>query len=238
MGKHRAKATKLKPYTKGLRQNVLAIADTHLPFCKPGYLEFVREQQEKYKCGTVVHIGDEVDLCATSAWEKDPDGLSPASEYDLALAELLNWYKVFPDVRVCIGNHSERIFRLARTAGISKKFLKTYEEIWQAPKGWKWDTSFEINGTVYSHGTGTSGPDAAIKRAAQIRQNCVIGHIHTEAGVRFNASNKDLIWGMMLGGAIDDKQYAFAYARENIKKSIVGCGVILNQTPIYIPMIL
>lgn len=224
-------------YEGGNPNNVLCIADTHEPFCREGYLEFCREQQEKYNCGTVVHVGDEVDNCALSAWEKDPDGLSAGSEYRKALKGMQKWYKVFPEVKVCIGNHSERIFRLARTAGIPKKFLRGYEEIWEAPSGWQWANNWEIGNVMYTHGTGTSGPNAAIIRATHTRQNTVIGHIHTEAGIRFAASSKDLIWGMMLGGAIDDKAYAFAYARDNMKKSIVGCGVVLdNKIPIYIPM--
>lgn len=42
---------------------------------------------------------------------------------------------------------------------------------------------------------------------------------------------------MQVGGAIDDKAYAFAYAKEHLKKSIVGCAVVINgKLPIYIPM--
>lgn len=227
---------KLKPFTRGDKKNVLVIADTHEPFCRKGYLEHCRKTQEKYNCGTVIHIGDEVDLCALSVWEKDPDGLSAQSEYTLALVGMKKWYEVFPEVKVCIGNHSERMFRLARTAGIPKRFLKTYEEIWEAPKGWKWDTSWDINKVLYIHGTGMSGENAAITKARSLRQNTVIGHIHTEAGVKYSASSKDLVWGMQVGGAIDDKAYAFAYAKEHLKKSIVGCGVILDQVPLFIPM--
>jgi predicted phosphodiesterase len=225
------------PLKTGDPNNVLVIADTHIPFCRPGYLEFCRLIQEQYNCGTVIHIGDEVDNCALSAWEKDPDGLSANSEYRKALKEMAKWYKVFPEVKVCIGNHSERMFRMARTAGLPKRFLRGYEDIWEAPEGWKWANHWEVGNVMYTHGTGSSGSNAAIARATFARQNTVIGHIHTEAGVRYSASSKDLVWGMMLGGAIDDKAYAFAYARDHIKKSIVGVGVVLNNSiPLYIPM--
>lgn len=233
----KSKRKALKPFLIGNKNNVICIADSHEPFCKPGYMEFVRKIQEQYNCGTVVHIGDEVDLCAISQWEKDPEGLSAGNEYEQALEKMKDWYRVFPEVKICIGNHTARPFRLARTVGIPKKFLKSYEEAWEAPKGWKWEDSWEINGVHYTHGTGLSGAGGAIKLASQYRQNCVIGHIHTEAGIQFNASKKDLIWGMQLGGAIDDKAYAFAYAKDQLKKSIIGVGVVLNGTlPIYIPM--
>lgn len=219
--------------------NVLCIADTHEPFCKEGYLEHCKEVKEKYHCGTVVHLGDEVDLCAISQWEKDPDGFSAGTEAELAQLAMEKWYKAFPNTFVCIGNHTARPFRLAITAGLPKKFLKTYEEAWNAPKGWKWSEHWEFNGTLYTHGTGMSGEKAAITLATRYRQNVVLGHIHSSAGIQYNASKIDLVWGMQLGGAIDDKSYAAAYAKDQLKKSIVGCGVVLNgKLPVYEPMIL
>lgn len=234
----RAKKKELpRPYTKGDKRNVLVIADSHLPFCREGYLEHCRSIQEQYECGTVVHIGDEVDLCAISQWERDPDGFSAGSEAEMAQEQLYDWYEVFPEVKVCIGNHTARPFRMARTAGIPNKFIKAYEEAWNAPEGWKWADNWEIESVLYTHGTGLTGDKAAINLASQSRQNCVIGHIHTCAGIQYNASKKDLVWGMMVGGATDDKAYAFAYAKDQIKKSIVGCGVVLGgKLPIYIPM--
>lgn len=218
-------------------RNVLIIADTHEPFCKEGYIEHCKKNYKDFKCTDVVNIGDEVDLCALSAFEKDPDGESAGSEYNQALASMKKWYKAFPEVKVCIGNHSCRMFRMARTAGIPKKMLKSYEEIWEAPAKWLWSESWEIDGVHYTHGTGLSGPSAGIRLAKQYRQNVVIGHVHSEAGIQFSASKKDLIWAMMVGGAIDDSSYAAAYAKDQIKKSIVGCGVVLKgRLPLYIPM--
>lgn len=219
--------------------NVLAIADLHLPFCKEGYLEHCIAIQKKYNCGTVVLIGDEVDLCGVSQWEKDPDGFSPGTEADMAQKELKRWYEAFPNASVCIGNHTARPFRLAKSNGIPKKFIKSYEEAWEAPPTWKWAENWEYNGVLYTHGTGFSGANAAIRIASMHRQNTVIGHIHSEAGIQYNVSKVDIIWGMQLGGALNDKSYAAYYAKDQLKKSIVGCGVIINgKLPIYEPMIL
>ena len=42
---------------------------------------------------------------------------------------------------------------------------------------------------------------------------------------------------MQVGGALCDKSYAAHYAKDQIKKSIVGCGVILDgKIPLYEPM--
>src|ERR1700751_427086 len=164
------------------KDNVLIIADTHFPFEKKGYLEHCLNIRDKYNCGTIVHIGDEVDLCGISQWEKDPDGFSAGTEASLAQEKMKIWYKAFPEVKVCIGNHTARPFRLARANGMPKKFIKTYEDAWEAPKGWKWAEHWEIDGVLYTHGTGFSGANAAIRIATRHRQNTVVGHIHSEAG--------------------------------------------------------
>jgi hypothetical protein len=219
--------------------NVLVIPDLHLPFARKGIMEHCLEMQKKYNCGTVVLIGDEVDLCAVSQWEKDPDGFSAGTEAEMAQTELKKWYKAFPTAYVCIGNHTARPFRMAKANGIPKKFIKSYEEAWEAPNTWKWAEHWEFNGVLYTHGTGFSGANAAITIASMHRQNTVIGHIHSFAGIQYNVSKKDIVWGMMVGGAIDDKSYAAHYAKDQLKKSIVGCGIVINgKLPIYEPMIL
>jgi len=219
--------------------NVLVIPDTHFPFEKKGILEHCLRMQRKYDCGTVVHIGDEVDLCGVSQWEKDPDGFSPGTEATLAQQKMKTWYKAFPEVSVCIGNHTSRPFRLARANGLPKKFIKSYEEVWEAPSGWKWAEHWEYNGVLYTHGTGSSGETGALKIATRHRQNTVIGHIHSSAGIQYSASKIDLVWGMQVGGALDDKSYAAYYAKDQLKKSIVGCGIVIDgKLPIFEPLIM
>jgi hypothetical protein len=219
--------------------NILVVADMHEPFCKKGYLEHCIAIRDKYKCGRIILIGDEVDLCGVSQWEKDPDGFSAGTEAELAQAKMKAWYAAFPTAFVCIGNHTARPFRQAKSNGVPKKFMKTYEEAWEAPSTWKWADSWEFNNIHFTHGTGHSGPNAAIKIATRHRQSTVIGHIHSEAGIQYSASKIDLVWGMQVGGALCDKSYAAHYAKDQIKKSIVGCGVILDgKIPLYEPMIL
>lgn len=226
------------PYTKGSLDNVLIIGDTHLPFVKPGYLEFCREVQEQFHCGIVVHVGDEVDNCAMSYHEADPDGHAGGKEADLAQAELNKWYHVFPNVNVVIGNHTALHFRKAFTSGIPKRFLKNYAEVWNAPNGWQWALDYEIHGVYYTHGTGSAGDSAAYRKSMNRRQSVVQGHVHTSAGVMFNAGREDNIWGMQVGCGICDEAYAMAYARDNARKSVISCGVVLDKgkIPIVVTM--
>jgi predicted phosphodiesterase len=227
----------IEPYLGGDPDNVLVIGDPHEPFTKEGYLEFCRKIQEEYDCGIVVHIGDAVDNHAVSYHEKDPEGMSAGDEFNLALERMKRWYYTFPNVKVCIGNHDALPFRKAFSAGLPKTWLKTYQELLQSPPTWEWDFVHQVNGVIYQHGTGLSGEMAAINAARENRQSTVIGHLHTVMNTRFLASYKDLIFGVTVGCGIDHEKYAFAYGKQNTRKPVVACAVILDgKLPINIPM--
>ena len=226
-----------EPYLSGNPRNVLVIGDPHEPFCKDGYLEFCREMQEKYDCGTVIHIGDAVDNHAVSYHEHDANGMSAGQEFSLAKQKMKRWYYTFPNVRVCIGNHDALPFRKIFTAGLPKEWLKSYEELLEAPKTWKWDFVHQHDGVIYQHGTGLSGEMASINAARENRQSTVIGHLHTVCNTRFLASYKDIIFGASVGCGIDHTKYAFAYGRENTRKPVLACAVVLNgEIPINLIM--
>jgi predicted phosphodiesterase len=227
----------IEPYLDGDPDNVLVIGDPHEPFTKEGYLEFCRKIQQEYDCGTVIHIGDAVDNHAISYHEKDPEGMSAGDEFNLALERMKRWYYTFPNVKVCIGNHDALPFRKAFSAGLPKTWLKTYQELLQSPPTWEWDFVHQVNGVIYQHGTGMSGEMAAINAARENRQSTVIGHLHTVMNTRFLASYKDLIFGVTVGCGIDHEKYAFAYGKQNTRKPVVACAVILDgKLPINIPM--
>ena len=40
---------------------VLVIGDSHLPYEHEGYLDFLKATKRKFRCDTVVHIGDFID---------------------------------------------------------------------------------------------------------------------------------------------------------------------------------
>lgn len=225
------------PFLGGDPKNVFIVGDLHLPFSKIGYLEFCRAQQEKYNCGSVIFIGDILDNHSVSYHEHDPEGKSIGDEYRLALAQAKQWYKVFPRAKVCIGNHDALPFRKAFTNGLPSTWLKSYQEILESPKDWEWDFTHQIEGVIYIHGTGLSGDQAAVNAARENRQSTVIGHLHTISNIKFMASYKDLIFGMTVGCGIDFESYAFAYGKQQTRKPVISCGIVLQGTqPILIPM--
>ena len=217
--------------------NVGVIGDLHMPFTRPEYLEFCVSTFKKYKVNQIVLIGDCIDNHFSSFHETIPDGKSAGDELDLAIKGLEPWIKTFPTAKVCIGNHDAIIHRKAIASGISRRWIKDYNDVLGA-KNWDFDIEHEICGVIYTHGTNSSGNQAALNRALNLRQSVVQGHIHTAAGVQFNASKKDLLFGLQVGCGVDDKSYAMAYASNNIKKSILGCGVVLENgtLPIFVPM--
>ena len=164
-------------YIKSIRNNrggVGIIGDTHEPFCHPDYRDFCYDVFDRFGISEIIHIGDEVDNHALSYHENSTEALDVVREGELAQEQMNEWYKTFPNVKVCVGNHSALPFRKATSTGIPKRFLKTYEEIWEAPKGWEWRLQWEIDGVLYEHGTGSSGISGARNRAIANRQSTVL----------------------------------------------------------------
>lgn len=217
----------LKPYLGGNPKNVLAIGDIHEPFCKDGYLEFCRFQQERFDCGKVIFLGDILDHHAQSFHDTDADGLSAKDELNLAILKLAKWYQVFPNADVCLGNHDRIVARKLFAVGLSQRWLKPLGEVLQTPT-WSFKEEIIYNNIMYIHGEGGT----AFKKAQQEMISVVQGHLHSEAYVQFLNGGKS--FGMQVGCGIDFSTYAFAYAQRG-KKPVLSCGVVLDHSPILIP---
>ena len=206
---------------------VLVIGDIHEPVARPGYLEFCKDLYKKWDCDTVVFIGDIVDWHGISFHAKHPDAPGATDEYTLALDKVQRWYKAFPKAYVCIGNHDERVVRLASSVGIPSKMLRDYSDVWNTP-GWTWGTEFTIDDVYYFHGTGNGGMYPAANVVKKVLMSVVIGHNHTAAGVKWFANPTRRIFGLDTGCGIDDKAYAFAYGKHMKQRSVLGAGIVLN----------
>lgn len=208
--------------------NVLVIGDMHAPFTHPDYLEFLKRVRDSFECELVVHAGDVVDHHAISFHESDPDGFSAGDEYNRAIDMLIPFYKEFPNVYMCLGNHDLLIARKAKTSGLSSIAVRSLHEVYQMPDGWKVNTQWQIDGVLYQHGTGRSGKYPHILAAEQNRQSTVIGHAHSVMGVQYTASQKDMIFGMAVGCGVDAHSYAMDYGQYYTRKPILGCGVVMD----------
>ena len=241
MKQYRPRLTKSEnDYVNSFRnsKNVGIIGDTHEPFCHPDYINFCYETFKRFGCTEIIHIGDECDNAALSFHQSELEMPNAINEAEQAQRAMEEWYRTFSTVKICVGNHSALPFRQATTAGIPKRYLKTYEEIWNAPKGWEWKMDWEIDNVLYTHGTGSSGISGARNRAIANRQSTVIGHSHSFGGVSYMASRNDIIYGLNVGCGIDVDHIAFSYGKHFPKKPTLGCGVVLDSGRIglFIPM--
>jgi len=207
-------------------KSVLVVADTHIPFHHPDYLAFCKRIEKAFNCGIVVHIGDLVDNHAISYHEHDPNGWSPEDEMKEADKHLKKWFKAFPKVSLCLGNHDSLVDRKAKTVGLPRRCFQQFRDIWNLPKGWEVAFEFEYYGVLFKHGINYTGKHGHLQAAIDARQSCVIGHSHSVAGVDWTASSKDIIFGLNVGCGIHRKTYAFNYGKDFKKKPILGCGVV------------
>lgn len=218
-------------------RRVLVVGDLHAPFIKEGYLEHCKNISEKYQTNHTIFIGDIIDNHYSSFHATDPDGYGAGEELDRALDHIEKWYDQFPKADVILGNHDRIIMRKAFASGLSKRWIKEFSEVLETP-GWTFDLEFEYDDVLYIHGEGGGGEKGAINKALNRRKSVVQGHWHTQNHINWNVSDYDRIFGMQIGCGIDDKAYALAYAKYNIKKSIISCGVVLDNgmLPILEPM--
>jgi len=226
-----------KPYEEKLYlpnedKNVLVFSCTHIPFERPGYLEFLQKIKKKYNCKRIICNGDLVDEHGLSFHDHDPDGYSAGLEGSVAKRTLKSWIKAFPEMVLVIGNHDARPMRVARKSGIPNRAIKTLNEMWDLPDSWQWAFKIQLNGVIYKHGGGGKYPYA--NAAYNHSMSCVTSHAHSVMGISYHANEEKKWWGMGIGSGLNDKTYAMEYGRDFDRKSIIGCGVVLNQgkTPI------
>ncbi len=223
-----------------MRGDFLVIPDLHIPYEHPDALAFVLAVDRTWFPGghrVVVCLGDEVDSHSISRHMPDPNGRSPGDELADARKTLQEWFSAFPKVNVCVSNHTIRPWKRAYESGLPKEFMKEVGEVFGAPPTWKWADRWTIDGVTFEHGEGVSGALAALNAAKQNRMSTCIGHLHHSGGVIHSASPETgIIWGLNCGCLIDQGALAFAYARTLRNRPTLGCGVIKNGVPCFVPM--
>lgn len=221
-----------------IAKSILVLSDMHHPYAHPDLVPFLKAVKAKYKPDTVVCIGDEADFHDASFHDSDPDLDSSGIELDKAIAGLKPVYKLFPKCTVIESNHGSMLLRKAKVGKIPARAIKSYNDILEAPKGWKWvfDTIVKTPlGPVYfCHGK-SSSPG---KLASQYGMSTVEGHYHEKAQITYISTPEKLMFGAHTGCLADDKSLALGYNKINPKRPIVSLLVILNGIPHLVPMVL
>jgi len=213
---------------------VLVIPDMHHPWCHPDALEFLKVVRETYKTTHVVCLGDEVDLHSMSRYPKDPDAPNVSREIAQAVEMLTPFYREFPNVMVCESNHTVRLWKRAFESGLPSSFLPAVAKVLNAPDGWVWRNSWEIDGVFYHHGDmGVSGQTAHIMLMKKLKKSVVVGHFHSYAGVNFEGT----YFAMNTGCLIDPEALCFKYAKNIPIPPNLGCGIVIGGMEArFIPM--
>ena len=214
---------------------VLCIGDLHIPWERKGYFSFCCDLYKEWDCDTVVFIGDVVDSHAVSFHRKHPDMPGALQEYKQVKKQVRRWHRRFPNSIVTVGNHDERVIRVARDAGISEVYLKSYKANWGAAS-WKWEQSCIIDNVYYYHGTGQGGEYPACNAMRKMLMSVVMGHNHTASGIKYFTNPTRRIFACDTGAGCDDKAIAFAYAVNNKRRSVLSAAVIIDGVPYVEPM--
>jgi hypothetical protein len=204
--------------------NILVVGDLHAPFIREGYLEHCVDIKDKYSCNEIVFIGDIIDNHYSSFHVTDPDGYAAGEELQRAVDMIAPWRDEFPVAKVMLGNHDRIPARKAMDAGLSKHWLRPYEDVFNTPS-WDFVDSYVKDEVLYVHGDGAS--HASI-RAKKDLMSIVQGHFHTKAYAEFFVGRNFKIFAVQTPVGVDDSAYAMAYGK-NSPRSAIGCTVVINN---------
>lgn len=219
-------------------RSILVIPDQHYPFNHPDIIAFLRAIARRYKPDIVVNVGDEVDLHSYSYHEHSAELFSPGDELRTAIDRMKPLYKLFPKMSILESNHGSLIYRKAKTHGLPRHVFKSYREILEAPKGWKWYPELTLkmsNGqyVYFCHGRSAQG----IKLSQSLGMSTVQGHYHEKFEVQYWSNSVGTYWSAMCGCLIENSSLAFEYNKLNLKVPMIGAMVILEGLPVLIPMV-
>jgi len=212
---------------------ILFISDMHIPYQHEGVLPFLEGLKKRYEPTRVICLGDELDKHAMSFHDSDPDLDSAGPELEKALPVIAQVESLFPVMDLIDSNHGSMVYRKAKHHGIPRRYLRPYNEVLGVGEGWKWHIDMTLTlpdgQKVYvHHGKSTD----AIKVSQAMGMSHVCGHYHESFGVKYWANPLGLYWAMNVGCLIDDKSLAFAYNNANLKRPIIGTGLIIDGIPI------
>lgn len=217
--------------------NILVIPDLHFPFEHKKALRFCGDLKKEFSCDTVIQLGDLTDQYCFSRYTRDPDAMSARQEIQEVKTRVSEWASVFPEMIITSGNHESRIFKRIYEIGIPPDIvLNTINHIFDMPKEWKYCDNITLNNITYMHGN-RSGEYAHVNTAKAFRNSTVIAHTHSTLGVQYMSGINDTIFGANCGCLIDDKKYAFFYAKELVRRPVLGAIVMLDgKTPLIVPL--
>jgi len=205
-------------------------------------LPFLRKVMEVYTPDMVLHLGDEVDNHKLSFHDSDEDlPFSASSELAICIEQMKGLYEVFGGVpvKVCESNHGSLLYRKAKHHGIPRDMLRKWEDILEAPDNWEWGFRWVIqtgeNKTLFQHSIKANSLAASKHKSMNTAQ----GHYHSKCDIQWWSNDTGgLFFGATFGCLVDGDSMGMAYGKLFVDRPILGCGVIIDGIPLFIPMIL
>jgi len=210
------------------------ISDLHIPGHVEGALEFVQETGEKWGIKQWVAIGDIVDYHYISRFKSVVSAMNPIDEFYAAKDMIAEWYKAFPELFICTGNHDTIPYRQLATLGIpGDVMLRSFNNLYNTPN-WVWRGSYQLfDNTIVDHGLGSAGMYGAKNTANKLGVSYIQGHTHGHGGT-FNLPRplKDAA-AMNVGCLMDSDKYFAAYGKQYKIPVSLGMGVALADDEMY-----
>ena len=217
-------------------KNTLIISDTHAPYHHRDTLAFLDALIAEYDLVEAKHTGDIVDNHFGSFHDIEQGTHSPQDEHRLACRFIKKLEERFPELTVVLGNHDILSERKATRAGIQLPHIRSFNDRYDVNWNWVDEDYFKIdqyNDCLLVHSIATS----TLANATKFSHCSIQGHHHSSYGIEYFSDKQTLRWSATAGCLIDQHSPAFNYARRAIlKRAIIGCMVIVNNTPILTPM--
>lgn len=227
-----AEAVSTKKYDNS---RILFLSDMHIPYHHKNLLSFLEMLKKRYDPTRVICVGDEVDHHALSFHDSDPDLSSAGDEVKKTLGVIAEVNKLFPEMDLVDSNHGSLAYRKAKHHGIPRHYIKSYNDVLGVDAGWQWHydlvidmSEFDVPDVYVHHGKSSNG----LRLSQSMGMSSVQGHFHETMNIQYWANPKGLYYSMQIGCLIDDDSYAFAYNNANLKRPLIGTGLILEGTPV------
>lgn len=222
-----------------MNKRVLVIGDLHFPYHHIDTFRFLSAIKKKYKPDRVISIGDETDGHAWSFHTADPDLLSPGDELGEAKFFIAKLYELFPRMDILESNHGSLFYRKQKDAGLPRSIMKTYNEIYNVGRNWRWHFDLTIrlsDGSLcyFHHGKSSD----VLKTSQSMGMSTVQGHFHEKMSVQYWANSLGLYFAAQTGCLVDDDSLAMSYNNTNLKRPLIGSLILLDGLPLIIPMVL
>ena len=216
---------------------IMLFGDTHFPYTEKGYLKFLVEVKNEFEPERIFHMGDLTDQYVFSSYAKIPEADSLSQELGAVRKMVKQLGSLFPDLTILSSNHDDRVYKRARLAGIPKELIYPYHKLIGADNfNWRWVHDYTLRLPNKQHLYLThhrSG--SAFTMCQKLGLNVAVGHMHTQAGCQYMQTPTGLRWGANVPCLIDDNHYAFGYNKMSIVRPILGCTMVINSHPLFIP---